>query len=135
MGFLSRFMGREPDENEVQPGVDAAAQVASNFVNRGRNKPAGSVDPEKTASNQSIPPERLGLRGEYDENGLAKRVALAFDRDPILEDVDTLYVAQTETTVVLRGSVPNRDILNRMVMVAREVHGTGDVETDQVKVG
>ena len=135
MGFLSRFLGREPEENEVQSGENAASQFASGFANRDRNTSAGTIEPQKTAANQDIPPERLGLRGEYDENGLAKRVALAFDRDPILEDVDTLYVAQTGTTVVLRGWVPNRDILNRMVMVAKEIHGTGDVETDQVKVG
>jgi osmotically-inducible protein OsmY len=77
----------------------------------------------------------LGLSGEYDQSGLAKRVALAFDEDPQLDDVNTLWVAQTGSTVVLKGKVPSQEILNKMISVARSVHGTTDVDTNQATIG
>jgi len=77
----------------------------------------------------------MGLNGEYDQSGLAKRVALAFDEDPGLDDIDTLYVAQTGTTVVLKGKVPNQQLLSKMVSVARGVNGATAVDTSQVTVG
>lgn len=105
----------------------------------GQEKPADAqVNPEPTASTdtgEAIPPERLGLNGEYDQSGLAKRVALAFDEDSSLADIDTLYVAQTGGTVVLKGQVPSQDILNKVTSIAREVNGATDVQTDQVTVG
>jgi hypothetical protein len=104
----------------------------------GMEKPADAkVNPPAPAQEaaETIPPERVGLNGEFDESGLAKRVALAFDEDPDLDDVDTLYVAQLGGTVVLKGKVPSQDILNKMVMVANGVSGAVTVTTDQVTVG
>jgi osmotically-inducible protein OsmY len=113
MGWLQRLFGQEKPQN---------AQV----------NPSPAQSPTAT---ESIPPERMGLNGEYDQSGLAKRVALAFDQDPSLDDVDTLYVAQTGSTVVLKGRVPSQAILNKMVAAARNVNGATGVETDQVTVG
>jgi osmotically-inducible protein OsmY len=92
------------------------------------------VNPSQNANTQTIEPERIGLNGEYDQSGLAKRVALAFDQDPDLDDVDTLWVAQTGGTVVLKGQVPSQDILEKMVAVAENVNGTTGVDTTQVNV-
>ena len=114
MGWLQRLFGMEnPPEN---------AQV--------------SPEPTETApGGEAIPPERVGLSGEYDQSGLAKRVALAFDQDPELTDFDRLWVAQTGGTVVLKGEVPNQQILSKMVSVAKGVSGATSVDTDQVQVG
>lgn len=104
----------------------------------GLEKPADAqVNPEAitTDTGETIAAERVGLNGEYDQSGLAKRVALAFDEDPELTDVDTLWVAQTGGTVVLKGKVPSEDILNRMIDVAGGVSGATDVMTDQVSIG
>ncbi|WP_250123561.1 BON domain-containing protein [Chroococcidiopsis sp. CCMEE 29] len=90
---------------------------------------------QPSTATQSIPPERMGLNGEYDQSGLAKRVALAFDQDPTLDDIETLYVAQAGSTVVLKGKVPDQQILNKMVSVARGVQGATGVETNQVTIG
>jgi len=111
MGWLQRMFGLEKSES---------AQV----------NPTSSDD----ANKQTIKPERIGLNGEYDQSGLAKRVALAFDQYPDLNDIDTLWVAQTGGTVVLKGKVPTQDILNKMVTVARTVDGTTDVDTTQVNI-
>ncbi len=113
MGWLKRLFGLEKPQSA--PPATQAAQPSS--------------------TQESIPPERVGLNGEYDQSGLAKRVALAFDEDPQLDDIDTLWVAQTGGTVVLKGKVPSQDILNKMVSVARGVSGATGVDTDQVTVG
>jgi len=115
MGWLKRLFGMEKPQSAPQV-TQSAPQVAA---------PAQA----------SIPPERVGLSGEYDQSGLAKRVALAFDNDPNIDDVDTLYVAQTGSTVVLKGTVPSQQILNRMIATAQRVNGATSVDADQVRVG
>jgi osmotically-inducible protein OsmY len=122
MGWLKRLFGMEKPQNaQVNPEPQQVTQA-----------PAAAATP---AAIESIPPERVGLNGEYDQSGLAKRVALAFDQDAQLDDVNTLWVAQTSGTVVLKGKVPSQDILNKMVSVARSVNGTTAVDTTQVTVG
>jgi osmotically-inducible protein OsmY len=111
MGWLQRLFGRGKPDN---PKAAIAGQ------------PQGG---------EEIPPERVGLDGEYDQSGLAKRVALAFDEEPDLADEDRLWVAQTGTTVVLKGEVADQATLDKMVSVASGVNGAGDVDTSQVNVG
>lgn len=122
MGWLKRLFGLEKPQN---------TQSASSPA------PASSPQPaaQAPAATESIPPERMGLSGEYDQSGLAKRVALAFDEDPQLDDIDTLYVAQTGSVVVLKGKAPSQQILNKMISAARGVNGATDVDADQVTIG
>ena len=120
MGWLKRLFGLEKPQNaQVNP------QPSRNY----------STQQPTQAATESIPPERMGLSGEYDQSGLAKRVALAFDQDPDLDDIETLYVAQTGSTVVLKGQVPNQQILNKMISIARAVDGATGVESNQVTTG
>ncbi|MBD1840987.1 BON domain-containing protein [Coleofasciculus sp. FACHB-64] len=122
MGWLKRLFGMEKPQNAQTNAVPAPTAQA----------PASTGT---ASSSETIPPERVGLTGEYDQSGLAKRVALAFDQDPDLDDINTLYVAQTGGTVVLKGQVPSQQILNQMVSVARSVEGATGVQTDQVTIG
>lgn len=122
MGFLQRLFGLEKPKNPEQAIQGAPA-------------PQASAPQQAPTATESIPPERVGLNGEYDQSGLAKRVALAFDQDPQIDDIDTIYVAQTGGTVVLKGKVPSQDILNKLVSIARGVNGATSVETDQVSIG
>lgn len=102
----------------------------------GLEKQAVSQNPQAPQPQEaSTPPERVGLNGEYDQSGLAKRVAAAFDNDAEIDDIDTLYVAQTGTTVVLKGKVPSQQILSKMASVAKGVSGAHTVDTSQVTVG
>ncbi|BAZ31525.1 hypothetical protein NIES4074_39980 [Cylindrospermum sp. NIES-4074] len=116
MGWLQRLFGLEKPEN---------AQV----------NPDAALIADYTSQGETIPIERVGLNGEYDQSGLAKRVALAFDEDSQFDNINSLYVAQLGTTVVLKGTVPSQDILDQLVEIARGVNGTTDVTTDQVTVG
>ncbi len=114
MGWLQRLFGIEkPADAQVNPTATS----------------------EDSSSGEEIPPERVGLNGEYDQSGLAKRVALAFDENPDFDDINSVYVAQLGSTVVLKGQVPSQDILDKMVEIARGVSGATDVDTTQVTVG
>jgi osmotically-inducible protein OsmY len=116
MGFFKKLFGMEKPANaEVNPAPAADA-----------------TDPE---TGGEVAPERMGVNGEYDQSGLAKRVAIAFDEDASVTDIDTLWVAQTGSSVVLKGSVPSQEMLDKMVELASGVSGASDVSIDQVTVG
>ncbi len=102
----------------------------------GMEKPANAVQAVKGQSNDtSIPAERVGLNGEYDDSGLAKRVVLAFDNEADLADEERLWVAQTGSTVVLKGTVSDQATLNKMISVANGVNGASNVDASQVTIG
>ena len=120
MGFFSRIFGKDKPAN------------ASSKIKRGTAKAAPT---STSTSTEDVPDYKVGVDGDFDESGLAKRVALAFDEDSQLDDIDTLWVAQLSGTVVLKGKVPSQDILDKMVKVAKGVDGTDAVDTKQVEVG
>ncbi len=125
MGWLKRLFGQEkPQDPQQAISGQAVAQAPM-------SAPADTSAP--AADEISI--ERVGLNGEYDQSGLAKRVALAFDQDSEVADVDHVYVAQTGSTVVLKGKAPSQEILNKLIQIANSVNGTSAVEADQVEVG
>lgn len=130
MGFLKRiFKQDKPAGASItagrRPGKKAAATPTAAAPS---NAPAAAAEDD-------IPACKIGLTGEFDESGLAKRVTLAFDEDSQLDDVETLWVAQLSSKVVLKGKVPSQDILDKMVAVANGVDGATAVDTSQVEVG
>ncbi len=128
MGWLKRLFGLEKLENQETVEAPAyQAPVAQAPVAQSQAQPAASA--------KTIPPERMGLNGEYDQSGLAKRVAQAFDANPDVADIETVYVAQLGTTVVLKGTVPDQEIVSKLVTIAKGVKGATGVETNQVSVG
>ena len=113
MGFFDRIFGKKPADAQVNPA-------------------STGTDP---ATGGTIAPERVGLNGEYDQSGLAKRVALAFENDSELNDLERLWVAQTGGTVVLKGDVPSSDLLDKAVKIANSVSGADSVDSSEVNVG
>lgn len=97
--------------------------------------PAAAAPAASTPAAANTPAAKIGLNGEFDESGLAKRVALAFDEAPGLDDIETLWVAQLSGQVVLKGKVPSQAILDKAVSVAKGVNGAEGVDTSQVTVG
>lgn len=83
----------------------------------------------------TIPPERVGLSGEYDHNGLAKRVLLAFRQTFVPEEIESIRVSQRGAVVVLMGRILNQRLLVRLVTVAMDVQGAADVEVNGVSAG
>lgn len=128
MGWLDRlFPGSKKPQAKTgaTPSVPAAAPAAAKTP---AAAPAASAAP-------AIPPEKVGLDGEFDESGLAKRVALAFDNDSTLDDVGTLWVAQLGSKVVLKGKVPDQSYLTKATTIAKGVKGATEVDASQVTVG
>ena len=107
MGFLSKLFGKKEEEK-------AAA-----------NK---KVNVSSAASKNSIPPEKVGLDGKFDESGLAKRVAKALDDANISDDVG-LWVAQSGSTVVLKYNPDAESILSQAERIAKGVEGAKAVDT------
>lgn len=116
MSWFNRMFG-----NSVEDEI-AKAQARS-----------AAVRTEVRGDHPDVPIERQGLEGEYDQSGLAKRVVRALE-DADVEYIETLWVAQKSNTIVLKGSVPNQNLLDQIVEIAGSVTGTSSVETDQVSV-
>ncbi|MEM8612004.1 MAG: phospholipid-binding protein [Cyanobacteria bacterium P01_H01_bin.105] len=135
MGFLKRiFKQDKPAGASTKAGRRPPAKKAA--------APKATPAPTAAVANNAPAPEeddiplcKIGLTGEFDESGLAKRVTLAFDEDSALDDVETLWVAQLSSKVVLKGKVPSQAILDKMVAVAKDVEGATAVDTSQVEIG
>ncbi|MGB3295042.1 MAG: phospholipid-binding protein [Phormidesmis sp.] len=96
------------------------------------NKPFGAVATDfSIRSFRQSPPERIGVQGEYDYNGLAKRVAHCFYQTAG-EEVSQLKVRQRGCVVILTGVVSSRCLLNRLVSLAVKVEGAALVELYKV---
>lgn len=107
MGLLGKLFGKKEEEKAA-----AAPKVAV----------------ATAAKQQSIPPEKVGLDGNFDESGLAKRVAKALD-DAGISDTVGLWVAQKGSTVVLKYNDDAKSVLARAEQVAKGVEGATAVET------
>jgi osmotically-inducible protein OsmY len=106
MGFLGKLFGKHEEEK-------AAA--------------APPVSVQAAATEKSIAPEKVGLDGEFDESGLAKRVAKALD-DANISDAVGLWVAQTGSVVVLKYNPDAEAVLEQAKQVALGVEGATDVQ-------
>ncbi len=78
---------------------------------------------------QTIPPERIGLNGEYDHSGLAKRVDQALRKQFNSLQLEKLRITQRGRVVILAGQVLNQPLLDQMVSTALNVIGATNVET------
>jgi hypothetical protein len=107
MGFLSKLFGKHEEEKAAS---------------------APQVSVQAAATEQSIPPEKVGLDGAFDESGLAKRVAKALD-DANISDAVGLWVAQTGSVVVLKYNPDAEAVLVQAKQVALAVEGATDVQT------
>ncbi len=83
---------------------------------------------------RAIPPERIGLNGEYDHDGLAKRVALEFSKTFEPDELENLKIAQRGTVVVLLGNILSQQFLIKLVAAVMNVSGAVDVEINGICV-
>lgn len=84
---------------------------------------------------QTIPPERVGLNGEYDYYGLQKRVEHLFRQHFSRTELAQLRVGQRGRVVVLQGRVASREMLQCLVDLASKVEGSIRVETTGMAFG
>ncbi len=96
------------------------------------HRPFGSAGLPSRKGFSASPPERIGVQGEYDYNGLAKRVSKCFSQF-VQDDISQLKVRQRGCVVILTGAVPSRTLLNQLVSLATSVEGTALVEIYRMK--
>jgi hypothetical protein len=83
---------------------------------------------------KTIPPERVGLFGEYDHKGLVKRVSLALSQNFEPSEIRGLRINQRGAVVVLVGQIPNQRLLIKLVNTIMDINGAVDVEINGVSV-
>ncbi|MGI0490812.1 hypothetical protein ACN4EG_03285 [Alkalinema pantanalense CENA528] len=80
----------------------------------------------------AIPPERIGIDGQYDHNGLAKRVFLRLQELFGIELVQNLRISQRGRVVILMGTLPDSAVVQSfpsLVEAILSVEGALFVET------
>ena len=115
---------------EQQPAQDTLLSSEAEL----KKQPIQETSSSRLEVSRTIPAFRVGLDGEYDPSGLAKRVASALAEDTELREIDTIYVAQTGSTIILKGLVPNQAVLDKIVTIVQSIDGATEVESNQVKV-
>ncbi|MEA5451464.1 phospholipid-binding protein [Leptolyngbya sp. CCNP1308] len=108
MGFLGKLFGKKEEE---------------------KAKATPKINVKQAATAASIDPAKVGIDGQFDESGLAKRVALALDQANISDTVG-LWVAQTGSTVVLKYNPDAEGVLEQAKKVALTVDGATNVTTE-----
>ncbi|MGF1571046.1 MAG: phospholipid-binding protein [Nodosilinea sp.] len=82
----------------------------------------------------AIPPERVGLHGEYDYYGLAKRIQARFYTQLGRSAVGQVMVRQRGSAVILSGRVESQALLEQLVQIAIQADGATHVEVRNVQV-
>ncbi len=82
----------------------------------------------------AIPPERVGLDGEYDYYGLAKRIQSSFHQAVGRSNVAQLAIKQRGSAVILSGHVDTLPLLDRLVELALQAEGASHVEVHNVQI-
>ncbi|NJL85751.1 MAG: BON domain-containing protein [Leptolyngbyaceae cyanobacterium SM1_1_3] len=82
---------------------------------------------------RTIPPERIGLCGEYDHQGLAKRVQRHFCHKFETEAAG-MSVRQRGRIVILQGEAASEEVLKRLVQAAMQTEGADAVELHGVTI-
>jgi len=85
---------------------------------------------EGTPLFDTIPPERLGLHGEYDYHGLAKRVSQAFKRRFGENSLNGWAIAQRGGIVTVRGRITSAFLLYQFIELALRMEGAVGVDVN-----
>jgi len=83
---------------------------------------------------RSIPPERIGLNGEYDHYGLAKRVRVSLSHRYGSSIVECLNIRQRGSVIVLSGAVSGRAHVEELAQIILSLEGATQVEVRQLQV-
>ncbi|MGB3135843.1 MAG: hypothetical protein WBG38_14815 [Nodosilinea sp.] len=108
MGFLGKLFGKKEEE---------------------KAKATPKINVKQAATTAKVDAAKVGLDGQFDESGLAKRVAQAFDDAGLSDDVG-LWVAQSGSTVVLKYNSDAQSVLDQAKKIAMSVDGATNVTTE-----
>ncbi|GAB4134556.1 MAG: hypothetical protein Fur0046_06490 [Cyanobacteria bacterium J069] len=83
---------------------------------------------------QTIPPERVGIDGQYDYNGLANRVKQELEQQFSFEELQYLTVRQRGTVIMLLGKLSSPQMLQQIRRISMGVSGATDVESNGISI-
>lgn len=108
--------------------------IGTNRVISGTYYRASDCALQSVSGLPTIPPERVGVRGEYDYYGLANRVRLSLYKHFGQEAANQLDIHQRGSAIILSGKVTNRAMLARLVQCILETDGASQVELRHLHV-
>ncbi|MEO0373455.1 MAG: hypothetical protein AAF329_02280 [Cyanobacteria bacterium P01_A01_bin.17] len=83
----------------------------------------------------TLPAEFVGPDGQYDRQGVAKQITLKMAQDPELEPLlKTLEVTQQDSRVIIKGQIPNKTLLDKLIAISKATRGVQTIETQQVVI-
>jgi len=83
---------------------------------------------------RNIPPERVGLHGEYDHAGLSKRVGQMLVEDLDEQSIRGLRISQRGQVVIFLGKVATEELLLKIIHLTLGIEGASFVEVNGVCV-
>ena len=84
---------------------------------------------------REIPPERIGINGEYDHAGLSKRVRLLLSEQLTNSVEKTFVISQRGRVVVVIGPWVTDEMAQRITTLSLQVEGATSVELNGVHLG
>lgn len=81
---------------------------------------------------RSIPPERIGINGEYDYYGLMKRVRYQLREQTAL--LKSIKIRQRGRVIILKGHLSSAEALSQAIKLVMDVEGVDAVETHGVEI-
>lgn len=83
---------------------------------------------------RAIPPERIGLNGEYDHAGLSKRASCLLAERFDASIVEQLRISQRgQVVVILSKMMLSDDLLHQMVALVLQLQGASSIEINGVR--
>lgn len=132
MSWLKRvFSSMSPSSfNPVMAQSSYNAPLSSGFA----GNPGLTSRTEWGSQKSDLPLEYVGIQGEYDPQGLAKRVAQRFDQHPQVSKIETLCIIQNGARISLLGKIDDGVLLQQVIDLAKQVSGTKGVDVSQVVI-
>ena len=115
----------------MHPGLhNISGNVSGNISD---NINSANLEP-KIVECRAIPPERIGINGEYDYDGLASRVRLLLS-EQLTNSVEALRISQRGRVVVVIGPWVTEEMAQKIITLSLEVEGATSVEVNGLYLG
>ena len=123
-------------EHKVHGGLQSISANINNASDTIKSEALRCVNLErKIVECRAIPPERIGIDGEYDHAGLSKRVRLVLSEQLTNSVEKTFVISQRGRVVVVIGPWVTDEMAQRITTLSLQVEGATSVELNGVHLG
>ena len=81
--------------------------------------------------------EKIRINKSYDKNDLARKLNKAIEKEPTLSNLihkDDIYIWQKEEKIIMKGTLPNKDAMERIAIIAGHLEGINRINIEQVQI-